>query len=90
MSDVKVENKVTMTRQEAARWLADVAQALSADGKAKFRLAGSTVELEVPDEVRCEAELEVDGDEIELEFEMKWSTAHAPAPAKRRVAAASK
>ena len=90
MSDVKVENKVTMTRLEAARWLADVAEALSADGKATFRLAGSTVELEVPDEVRCEAELEVEGDEIELEFEMKWSTAHEAAAGKHKVAAAHK
>jgi hypothetical protein len=33
--------------------------------------ARSTVELEVPDHVRCEAEVEVD----EVEFESKWSTA---------------
>jgi amphi-Trp domain-containing protein len=79
MSDVKVENKVTMTRHEAARWLADVAEALSADGPVKLRLAGSTVELKVPDHVRCEAEVEVEGDEIELEFEMTWSTAHQDA-----------
>ena len=91
MSDVKVENKTTMTRQEVARWFADVAEALAGDGQVKLRLAGSsTVELEVPDSVRCEAEVEVDGDEIELEFEMKWSTAHDAAPAKRKVAAATK
>jgi amphi-Trp domain-containing protein len=62
-----------------ARWfadVADVAEALGGDGTVRFRLAaGSTVELEVPDSVRCEAEIEVDGDEIELEFELKWSTA---------------
>ena len=76
MSDVKVENKTTMTRLEVSRWFAEVAEALAADGQVKLRLAGSsTVELEVPDSVRGEAEVEVDGDEIELEFELKWSTA---------------
>jgi amphi-Trp domain-containing protein len=73
MSDVKVEHKVSLTRHEAARWIADVAAALSGDGPVSIRLAGSTVELEVPDHVRCE--VEVDGDEVELEFELKWSTA---------------
>jgi amphi-Trp domain-containing protein len=74
MSDVKVEHKVTLTRQEAAQWIADLAAALSGDGPVSIRLARSTVELEVPDHVLCEAEVEVDGDEVELEFELKWST----------------
>jgi amphi-Trp domain-containing protein len=71
----QVEHKVSLARHEAARWIADVAVALSGDGPVSIRLAGSTVELEVPDHVRCEAEVEVDGDEVELEFELKWSTA---------------
>ncbi|SEO55760.1 amphi-Trp domain-containing protein [Trujillonella endophytica] len=75
MSDVKVERKVTMARKEAARWVADLAEALAGEGRVTIRLAGSTVEMDVPDEVRCEAEVEVDGDEVELEFELKWSTA---------------
>jgi amphi-Trp domain-containing protein len=91
MSDVKVENKTTMTRREVARWFADVAEALSGDGTVKFRLAGSsTVELEVPDSVRCEAEVEVDGDEIELEFELKWSTAPAAPDAGKKDGAVPK
>lgn len=81
MTDVKVEHKVTLTRQEAARWIADLADALTGDGPVTIRLAGSTVELEVPDHVRCEAEVEADGDEVELEFELKWSTARTDAPA---------
>jgi amphi-Trp domain-containing protein len=74
MADVKVEHKVTLTRHDAARWIADLAEALSGDGPVSIRLAQSTVELVVPDHVRCEAEVEVDGDEVELEFELKWST----------------
>jgi amphi-Trp domain-containing protein len=80
MSDVKVEQKVTMTRHEAARWIADLAEALSGDGTVSLRLARSTVELKVPDHVRCEAEVEVDGDEVELEFELKWFTSHKGIP----------
>jgi amphi-Trp domain-containing protein len=75
MSDVKVEHKVVMSRHEAARWIAELAEALSGDGTVSIRLAQSTVEMEVPDHVRCEAEVEVEGDEVELEFELKWSTA---------------
>ena len=81
MTDVKVEHKITLTRQEAARWIADLADALTGDGPVTIRLAASTVELEVPGHVRCEAEVEVDGDEVELEFELKWSTARTDAPA---------
>ena len=80
MSDVKVEHKVVLSRHEAARWIADLAEALSGDGPVSIRLARSTVELEVPDHVRCEAEVEVDGDEVELEFELKWSTGHSGPP----------
>jgi amphi-Trp domain-containing protein len=74
MPDVKVENKVTMSRADLATWLAGVAEALKGTGDVSISLAGSTVELDVPDELRCEAEVEVDGDEVELELELKWRT----------------
>jgi hypothetical protein len=38
MADVKVEHKSTMTRHEASRWIADVAEVLAADGPVKLRL----------------------------------------------------
>jgi amphi-Trp domain-containing protein len=79
MADVKVERKVTLTRAEVAQWVADVGKALSGDGTVSLRLADSTVELKVPDQVRFEAEIEVDGDEVELELELKWSTARTTA-----------
>jgi amphi-Trp domain-containing protein len=85
MADVKLEHKATLTRQDAARWLADLASALAGGGTVTLDLSGSTVKLAVPDQVRCEAEVEVEGDEVELELELKWSTSHAshrvPAPA---------
>ena len=77
MSDVKVERKVTMTRHEAAEWVADLAKQLQGKGKVTIRLADSTVELDVPEQLRFEAEIEVDDDEVELELELKWSTSGA-------------
>lgn len=74
MSDVKVERKVTMTRHEAAGWVADLARQLQGKGKVTIQLADSTVELDVPEQLRFEAEIEVDGDEVELEIELKWAT----------------
>jgi amphi-Trp domain-containing protein len=80
MPDVKVENKVTMTRHEAAQWLAELAEGLSGDGRVTIRLSHSTVELDVPGRLRCEAEVEVDGNEVELELELKWSPDGRVAP----------
>jgi amphi-Trp domain-containing protein len=88
MSDVKVEHESVMTRAEVAQFLTEVGRALAGDGTATIRLAGSTVELRVPDRMRCEAELEVDGDEVELELELKWSTARPVKPARGRQDAA--
>jgi len=77
MSDVKVERKVTMTRHEAAEWVSDLARQLHGKGRVTLRLADSTVEMDVPEKVRFEAEIEVDDDEVELEVELKWSTSAA-------------
>ncbi len=75
MSAVKVERKATMTRQEAAQWVADLAEQLAGTGEVTIRLADSTVQMHVPEHVRFEAEVEVDDDEVELELELAWSTA---------------
>jgi amphi-Trp domain-containing protein len=79
MADVKVEQKVSLTRAEVAQWVTDLGKAMSGDGTVSLRLADSTVELKVPDQLRFEAEVEVDGDEVELELELKWSTARTTA-----------
>jgi amphi-Trp domain-containing protein len=79
MPDVKVERKAALTRAEVADFIADLGKALSGAGTVSLRLADSTVELKVPDQVRFEAEIEVDGDEVEVELELKWSTARTSA-----------
>lgn len=79
MSDVKVQQKQTLSRQEAARFLTALAEGLGDDGKVTVQLGSSTLELSVADHVGYELEVEVDGDQIELELELKWSTSGASA-----------
>jgi amphi-Trp domain-containing protein len=74
VSDVKVQQKQSLSRQEAARLIATLAEGLGEDGKVTVQLGNSTLELSVTDQVDWELEVEVDGDEIELELELKWST----------------
>jgi amphi-Trp domain-containing protein len=82
VSDVKVQQKQSLSRQEAARLIAALAAGLGEDGKVTVQLGNSTLELSVTDQVDWELEVGVDGDEIELELELKWSTSRrAPAEA---------
>src|SRR5688500_6964492 len=80
VSDMKVQQKQSLSRREVARLIAALAEGLGQDGKVAVRLGNSTLELSVADQVDWELEVEVDGDEIELELELKWSTSgRAPA-----------
>jgi amphi-Trp domain-containing protein len=78
VSDVKVQQKQVLSRQEAARFIAALADGLGDDGRVTVRLGSSTLELSVAGQVDCELEVAVDGDEIELELELKWSTSGHP------------
>ncbi|MGW4489793.1 amphi-Trp domain-containing protein [Amycolatopsis sp. NPDC004368] len=89
MSDVEVERKETLSRQDAARKLAELAAALEESGKVEIALGASTVKVHVPDSVQVEIEVEIDGREVELEVELKWSTGRAAATGGRRRAAST-
>jgi amphi-Trp domain-containing protein len=78
VSDVKVQQQQALSRQEAARFIAALAEGLGDDGKVTVRLGSSTLELSVGSHVDCELEVTVDGDELELELELKWSTSGRP------------
>ena len=68
----KIEQRVILTRQEAARWLHQLATALEKGGTADVALVGPTVALNLPEEFEVELELEPYGEKIELEFELVW------------------
>lgn len=78
MSDVKVEQKKTLSRQDAARLVQALADGLCDDGRVTVRLGTSTLELSVAGQVDCEIEASVDGDQRELELELKWSISGRP------------
>jgi amphi-Trp domain-containing protein len=79
MSDVKVERKEPVSRDEAADWLSLLSRAFTQGGDAELPFGPTTLSLRIPDSVRAEFEVEVDGDEIEIEIEFKWSTAQSGA-----------
>jgi amphi-Trp domain-containing protein len=73
MSDVKVERKESLSRDEAAQWLVLLAKAFASGDHADLPFGPSSVSLHIPDRMRAELEVEVDGDEVEVEVEFKWS-----------------
>lgn len=78
MADVKLEQKQSLDRNEAAVWLHALSRAFGRSGEAEFPMpGGATLEFRVPDEVAAEFEVKVDGDRVEIEVEFAWSTARA-------------
>ena len=81
MSDVKVERKESVSREDAAEWLTLLSAAFAKGKHVELPFGPGSVTLHVPDMVRAEFEVEVEGDEVELEVEFKWSMARpASAP----------
>ena len=76
MSDVKLERKESVSRDEAAEWLSLLSRAFTQGGHVDLPFGAGTVSLHIPDRVRAEFEVEVESGEIEIEVELKWSTAH--------------
>ena len=82
MSDVKLEQKQSLSRKEAAVWLHALSKAFERGGEAELPMpGGATVEFRLPEQVEAEFEVEIDGDEVEIEVEFKWSTATGSADA---------
>ncbi|MET7930013.1 amphi-Trp domain-containing protein [Streptomyces sp. NPDC058293] len=77
MRDLKLEQKRTLSRLEAADQLTAFADALRKGGDAELELGAGTLSLRLPDDLRSEIEVEVGDGEIELEIEFKWPTASA-------------
>ena len=74
MPDVKLEQKQSLSRKEAAVWLHALSKAFDRGGDAELPMpGGATIALRLPDDLQAEFEVEVDGDEVEIELEFKWS-----------------
>lgn len=72
MSLIEIETEQTMRREEAARWLRELADALERHNEVTFVREGLRFRVAVPDEVDVEVELEVGEDGSSIEFEITW------------------
>jgi amphi-Trp domain-containing protein len=72
MELLEIERTETLRREEVARRLVALADALSRHNDVEFERGGVRFKLKVPDEVRVKVELEVEDDEVELEIELSW------------------
>jgi amphi-Trp domain-containing protein len=72
MDIVEIEQKETLSREEAAAKMHAIADMLARNNEVEFERAGTRIVVKVPDEVHLKIELEVETDERELEIELKW------------------
>jgi amphi-Trp domain-containing protein len=72
MSDMKVEFEQTISRDEVAAWLSQLARVFAGDHDAGVPIGPGTVKLHVPGSVHAELEVEVEHDEVEVEIEFTW------------------
>jgi amphi-Trp domain-containing protein len=72
MDILEIEKKETMSREQAAQRLRELADMLSRDNDVEFERDGIRFTVHVADEVQVKVELEVETDERELEIELKW------------------
>ena len=72
MEIVEIEQKETLSREDAAKRLHAIADMLSRQNDVEFEREGIRFNVHVADEVQLKIELEVETDERELEIELKW------------------
>ncbi|MEM7340554.1 MAG: amphi-Trp domain-containing protein [Actinomycetota bacterium] len=72
MELLEVEREQTLTREDAAGWLEDLARQLARNNQLQFRRDGMKYTLRVPDQVTMEVEIEVADDGANIELEIRW------------------
>jgi amphi-Trp domain-containing protein len=72
MDILEIEQKETLSREEAAAKMHAIADMLARNNEVQFERDGTRITVKVPDEVHMKVELEVETDERELEIELKW------------------
>lgn len=72
MDILEIEQKETLSREEAAAKMHAIADMLARNNEIELERAGTRIVVKVPDEVRFKLEVEVETDERELEIELKW------------------
>jgi len=72
MDLLEVKEKREMSREEAAKLLNQIADALARQNKLHFSREGLKFVVDVADQVEVELELEVSDDGSSLEIEINW------------------
>ncbi len=72
MDLLEISEKRDMSREEAAKLLHQIADALSRQNKLNFNREGKKLVVDVADQVEVEIELEVGDDGNSLEIEINW------------------
>jgi len=73
MADLlEIENERTLSREEAAAWIQELAKQLARNNQLQFRQDGLKYTVKVPAEVTMEVEVEIGEDESKLEIEITW------------------
>lgn len=69
---LEIENERTLSREEAAAWLRELADQLARNNQLQFRQEGMKYTVRVPAEVTMEVEMEIEDDGSKLEIEISW------------------
>ena len=72
MDLVEIKEKQRLRREEAAKQISAIADALARHNEVEFVRGGMTIKMHVPDEVELKIEFEVGEDERELEIDLTW------------------
>lgn len=73
MDTFEVEQRETLTRDEAATRLRRIANLLSGSGEeVKFDRGEMKFKVAIPDQIQWKVEFELGDEESELEIELKW------------------
>jgi amphi-Trp domain-containing protein len=72
MALIEIETKRSLTREQAAAWLRELADSLARHNDIEFEREGVRYEVAVPDQLEMELELEIGEDGTELEIELHW------------------
>lgn len=67
----EIEDEKKLSREEAAKWLHQLADTLERHNQVEFTQNGLPIKIKVPSEVTMEVEIEV-GEENSFEIEISW------------------
>lgn len=72
MDLIEFEDSKNLSREEAAKWLHQLADTLARNNEVEFVQKGIQYRVKVPAMVEMEVELEIDDEGTKVEIELSW------------------